>query len=624
MRLRYLHLLDYGPLQDIEVAFAHNEHLPDREGTVNFVVGLNGSGKSSMLRAIYDVFRNLSREQLPGFPVTLIYDIRKGGQDWTVTFHRPRGPASEAFFYAAADWLCFTETHEWKKWTTDFPWPSEDSSPGGDFVAGDKLKGDGNLRNWLPSRVLAYTSGDLAPWQALEEHAYPADSIDADLTMDSPDSQRTNERPQGWTPEREQFDQRTAFEGGDPAWDPPFGGMPSKDDFSDRCVLLEPADTQLAAVALGIWQAAAELDDKPLDYEQNALREKYRDQIDRRKEGKGARRFLNELDWLWPTHASFHFHSHAQNAINPDAARCFWLLALASTVLRHPLGEARAVVNLGTCSPVMPNELSGDRKFTDALKLLAQPMTGSRCGAEALRTLFGGERDPHETLWDIFETLRAWRAHGILKDVDLTVKRVHRLGERERDIDDVVEDDSDADPEGDDVVLTYSSFSDGERMLLSRMAFLLLLKGQDNSLLLLDEPETHFNDSWKRQIIDLIDDNLLRDTSAHVLVSTHTSLALTDVFDSEITRLWKEGGITSINPLSQPTFGADPGRILLNVFNAPDVIGKRAAEFLREQLDPAKWPRERKEELERLIDEVGSGWPRAKLMDILDQIEKSE
>ncbi|MBL9160723.1 MAG: AAA family ATPase [Verrucomicrobiales bacterium] len=623
MRLRYVHLPDYGPLQDIEVVFAHNEHLPERDGTVNFVVGLNGSGKSSMIRAIYDVFRNLTREQLPGFPVTLIYDIKKPELEATVTFHRPQGPPSEAFLFAG-EWICFSETHEWRSWVENFQRPEGNIYPEGDFVFGDKLKGDGNLRNWLPSRVLAYTSGDLIPWKALEEHTYPADSIESDLMIDSPDSLRADERPQGWTPEQEQFDQRTIVEGGDPAWDPPLGGMPSNDDFSNRCILLEPADAQLAAVALGIWEAARDLNDRSLEYDQNALRKKYRDQIDRKKEGTGARRFLNELDWLWPTHASFHFHSYAQHAFNPDAARCFWLLALSNAVVRHPLGEARAIVNLGTCSPVIPGDLAGDRELTEALKLLAEPMTGARCRAEALRRLFGGERDLHETLWDIFETLRTWRNHGILKDVNLTVKRVHRAGEGEWDPDESEEESKSAEPEGDDVVLTYSHFSDGERMLLSRMAFLLLLKGQENSLLLLDEPETHFNDSWKRQIIDLIDDNLLRDTSAHVLVSTHTSLALTDVFDSEITRLWKEGGITSINPLSQPTFGADPGRILLNVFNAPDVIGKRAAEFLRDQFDPEKWPPERKEELEKLIDEVGSGWPRAKLMDILDQIEASE
>jgi hypothetical protein len=156
------------------------------------------------------------------------------------------------------------------------------------------------------------------------------------------------------------------------------------------------------------------------------------------------------------------------------------------------------------------------------------------------------------------------------------------------------------------------------------MAFLLLLRKQDNSLLLLDEPETHFNDAWKRQIIDMVDDSILKETSAQVLVSTHTSLALTDVFSCEITRLVKDQGTTRAERVAHPTFGADPGRILLHVFGAPDVIGARAAEFLRSKLDPAKWPREDREKLRSLIDEIGSGWPRAKLMQILETLDTED
>jgi AAA15 family ATPase/GTPase len=72
MRLRYLYLPEYGPLKEVAVVFEKNPHIDKRQGAVNFVVGLNGSGKSSLLRAIYDVFHSLSREELPKFPVTLI------------------------------------------------------------------------------------------------------------------------------------------------------------------------------------------------------------------------------------------------------------------------------------------------------------------------------------------------------------------------------------------------------------------------------------------------------------------------------------------------------------------------------------------------------------------------
>ena len=68
------------------------------------------------------------------------------------------------------------------------------------------------------------------------------------------------------------------------------------------------------------------------------------------------------------------------------------------------------------------------------------------------------------------------------------------------------------------------------------------------------------------------------------------------------------------------TFGANPGRILLHVFGSTDVIGRRAAEFLREKLKQ-EWTKQNREELQRLVDEIGAGWPRAKLSEILSKLD---
>ena len=88
--------------------------------------------------------------------------------------------------------------------------------------------------------------------------------------------------------------------------------------------------------------------------------------------------------------------------------------------------------------------------------------------------------------------------------------------------------------EVDDIgVLRYEELSDGEQMVLGRMALFHLLQGQQDALLLLDEPETHFNDKWKREIVDIIDD-AIGHTSNDVLISTHSAIVLSDVFNNEI------------------------------------------------------------------------------------------
>ena len=233
---------------------------------------------------------------------------------------------------------------------------------------------------------------------------------------------------------------------------------------------------------------------------------------------------------------------------------------------------------------------------------------GSLAGAEAVMRVFSSNNDLDTMLLEVFDELRAWETSGLLDEITLTIKRLSRQIA--------------ADDEPDDVVVNYDQLSDGEQMLLGRVGLLFLLRRQNGALLLLDEPETHFNDVWKREIIDLVDEAILKNTSAQVVVATHTSIALTDVFSSEIVRLTRcEGRIQADSP-AFPTFGTDPGRILLHVFGSPDVIGSRAMEFLRDKLRK-EWTLENRALLENLVNEIGSGWPRAKLTEILMGLDAS-
>src|SRR5207247_651741 len=67
-------------------------------------------------------------------------------------------------------------------------------------------------------------------------------------------------------------------------------------------------------------------------------------------------------------------------------------------------------------------------------------------------------------------------------------------------------------------LLLLNWLSDGEQSFLGRMCLFSLL-GKTESLILLDEPEVHFNDYWKRQIVALID-KVLRGRTSHALITT--------------------------------------------------------------------------------------------------------
>jgi len=91
----------------------------------------------------------------------------------------------------------------------------------------------------------------------------------------------------------------------------------------------------------------------------------------------------------------------------------------------------------------------------------------------------------------------------------------------------------------------------------------------------------------------VIDDNL-RDVANEVVISTHSSKAITDVFDTEITLLKRttpDLKIYATIPQIQ-TFGALPSEIMIKVFDAPDTVGQRASEFLDIVLEAVSFPKQ--------------------------------
>ncbi|MBD2129532.1 AAA family ATPase [Microcoleus sp. ZQ-A2] len=147
--------------------------------------------------------------------------------------------------------------------------------------------------------------------------------------------------------------------------------------------------------------------------------------------------------------------------------------------------------------------------------------------------------------------------------------------------------------------------SDGERSFLGRMCLFTLL-GSTEALILLDEPEVHFNDFWKRQIVQLLDETL-KERHSHVLITTHSSITLTDVRKEDIIVLDRNGNYTrdSDNPRLR-TFGADPSDILVHVFGAPHPAGASSVHRIEQELDNSlnRSPSERREVLEELLDKV--------------------
>jgi energy-coupling factor transporter ATP-binding protein EcfA2 len=532
VRLRYLHLEGVPPLTDLRVIFGH-EPVLGREVAIRFVVGVNGSGKTRFLQALADIFLHLERPSFPPFPVTLAYDLGASNEMRTIYLrHRPGETATSAFIEFARS-LDVKGEQEWE----ELPELKERDTSGrypvkGELYLQGNLPGSGAVSAFLPKALLAYTSGATARWQEIFYPAPPPDEYLPDTVMPE------DERPLQWNivnERRYQAESETSTELSE--WKRDEAGAGRATGIGH---FVRPEELKLAVCAVTLEQAL-----KDFKTIRNYGEARFLDSI--KQEKTGLRAILNAVDWLHPVAISMRLQLELERLSKEQSGQLAELFHCATTVLRDPAGQPGRLAVFDLLRP-LPEREADDTSTAAALIDALTPETP----------------EP----FAIFRSLQNWREVGVLTDVNMAV--------RKRNLDDL---------------LLYDWLSDGEKMFLGRMALLHLFKRQEDAMIILDEPETHFNDYWKRQIVDIIDDNL-RDVASEVVISTHSSIALTDVFDTEITLLKKserDGSINAESPMIH-TFGASPSEIMRKVFEAPDVVGQRANEFLDMVLKVAASP----------------------------------
>ena len=593
MRLRYLHLQNYPPISNIKVCFASGSPLA-RECAIRFVVGVNGSGKSNLLRAVAEVFLALADLRVPAFPVSLVYElgVRGSSNHRTLLLYCPgdRQLASlwlhERFafddqngpevFEACIDHLAVKGMPTVPGFTALIEpgrWPQRDSTP--PQIA-------------LPSAVLAYTTGDLRPWRSVWSRNQNAEGLQR---ID--DDGDAEERPAGWTAaqERALLAARPAFRA---TQDIDRHVSHAEAETFRRPLLLDATLLKCALLAVALPQTFVETADFPGRAEVDAAMA----QLRRRADNKiGLQELLERGGWHHLVSVAFRSRLQATQWDQKlcETAHDWWLCASEVIAEPHPV-EARRTLWFDLKGLLDVQALS----FASAARDELQTCTTQ---GEALWALLGGAKDA--SAFDLFTRLLELIQVGLFDDVLIRLRRAPLP--------------SDADlTEADDIgVLRYEELSDGEQMVLGRMALFHLLQGQQDALLLLDEPETHFNDKWKREIVDIIDD-AIGHTSNDVLISTHSAIVLSDVFNNEIVMVQKTARGSTVRSVDEPTFGTDPSALMMTVFGAEDSIGKRAQEFIEGKLRQTSGTQAEIVDLEGLIARMGSGFYRSELRTLLN------
>lgn len=118
----------------------------------------------------------------------------------------------------------------------------------------------------------------------------------------------------------------------------------------------------------------------------------------------------------------------------------------------------------------------------------------------------------------------------------------------------------------------FNDASSGEANILSTLIALIPIL-QDNSLVLIDEPEISLHPLWQSQYIDLINKIFLNFNGCHIIIASHSHFLVTDLppQQSSVIMLKNQKGLIKSERIEEPTYGWSAEEILYTVFNVKTV-----------------------------------------------------
>lgn len=176
---------------------------------------------------------------------------------------------------------------------------------------------------------------------------------------------------------------------------------------------------------------------------------------------------------------------------------------------------------------------------------------------------------------------------------------------------------------GSEALLEENTLSDGELGLIQRMSLILLMKElsspEQSSLLLLDEPETHFNEMWKRNFIYLVK-KILSHTYHDVFIATHSSILATDAKSSELYKFELKNEKIKVVDIPVKLYGSNVSDVANILFNIEGDAGRSSTEDIEKLLNSQS--KKDIAKIENLLSEVGPGEYRWRLRAKLQELKR--
>lgn len=177
--------------------------------------------------------------------------------------------------------------------------------------------------------------------------------------------------------------------------------------------------------------------------------------------------------------------------------------------------------------------------------------------------------EKYGTNTDFFKSLESTYISDLIQEVRVKVKKVNVHGD-----------------------ITFKELSEGEQQLLTVIGLLRFTK-EDESLILLDEPDTHLNPLWKWKYMNLLEEYSGKDETSQILMTTHDPLVIGGLTKEEI-RIFqskktfdKDGKeyqqIETFEPDFDPKGLGVAGILTSDFFNLPSTLDEDTLKELEER-----------------------------------------
>lgn len=162
--------------------------------------------------------------------------------------------------------------------------------------------------------------------------------------------------------------------------------------------------------------------------------------------------------------------------------------------------------------------------------------------------------------------------------------------------------------------VAFDDLSDGEVQLLLTLGAVRLF-GDDETLFLYDEPETHLNPSWRTRFHLDFEKANEANGKAQAFISSHSPFLVSSLPREAVFYFKKVDGVTDMTNPPGETFGASFDVLIKKHFNLHATISETAVQEIRERLADQQFTNQQK--LDWLEDSVGESMERSYLINKL-------